>query len=68
MLVDMTSKEWGQSTAHLGWDAKAWNEWYAKEFVPFLAAKREVKDGKGEKDIKKDAAKPVGQPPLEEAA
>ena len=25
----------GQSTAHLGWDQKAWREWYAREFVPF---------------------------------
>jgi hypothetical protein len=64
-LVGMTSDAWGQSTAGLGWDAKAWNDWYSKQFVPFLAAKKAAEKEGGE--VKKDAAKRVSQP-LAEAA
>ncbi len=38
-LVGMTSDAWGQSTAHLGWDQKAWLDWYDQEFKPYLAKK-----------------------------
>lgn len=35
-LVGLSTQGWGgQSTAQLGWDQKAWREWYAREFVPF---------------------------------
>jgi len=36
-LVDLTSNAWGQSTAELGYDQKAWFDWYEKEFKPTLA-------------------------------
>ncbi|MEM7754817.1 MAG: hypothetical protein AAF297_04175 [Planctomycetota bacterium] len=42
-LIGMTGEAWGQSTAHLGYDAGAWKAWYANEFVPFLEAKAEAK-------------------------
>jgi hypothetical protein len=35
-LVRMTSDRWGRSTESLGWDTKAWREWYAGEFKPML--------------------------------
>ncbi len=38
-LIGLSSQGWGQSTAQLGWDQKAWREWYAKEFVPYRAKK-----------------------------
>jgi hypothetical protein len=35
-LTALASDGWGgQPTAQLGWDNKKWNEWYAKEFVPY---------------------------------
>lgn len=39
-LTDMVTRESGLSTAHLGWGAKAWNEWYAKTFVPAMGVKK----------------------------
>ncbi len=36
-LVGMTSDAWGRSTADLGYDQKAWYDWYEKEFKPTLA-------------------------------
>ncbi len=53
----------GQSTAHLGWDQKAWREWYAREFVPYrrkadaeLAAAATVKPA--DASVPATAAKP----------
>ncbi|MHC4948319.1 MAG: HEAT repeat domain-containing protein [Planctomycetota bacterium] len=34
-LVDMTSHDWGQSTAHLGYNIDAWWAWYNDDYVPF---------------------------------
>lgn len=34
-LVAMTTHDWGQSTAHLGYDMKAWWAWYNDEYVVF---------------------------------
>jgi hypothetical protein len=34
-LIDLSSAGWGQSTAQLGWDQKAWRMWYANQFVPY---------------------------------
>jgi len=34
-LVSMTTADWGQSTAHLGYDMGAWWHWYNDEYVPF---------------------------------
>lgn len=39
-LLGMTTEAWGRSTASLGYDTRAWHDWYAREFVPFLRAKR----------------------------
>jgi len=33
-LIGLSTQGWGQSTAALGWDQKAWREWYARDFVP----------------------------------
>lgn len=46
-LVGLTSAEWGRSTDYLGYDPRRWNEWYAKEFRPFLA-RREAAKAAGE--------------------
>lgn len=35
-LVRMSSRAWGRSTEHLGWDIPAWRRWYAEEFVPHM--------------------------------
>lgn len=35
-LVALSSRAWGQSTAHLGWSPKAWRAWYRGEFLPSL--------------------------------
>jgi hypothetical protein len=34
-LVAMTTQDWGQSTAHLGYDVTAWRNWYDTEYVPY---------------------------------
>jgi hypothetical protein len=34
-LVSMTTRDWGHPTDHLGYDMKAWWEWYNSEYVPF---------------------------------
>jgi hypothetical protein len=39
-LVGLTSAAWGQSTAKLGFDKKAWEQWYTGEFLPYMAAKK----------------------------
>jgi hypothetical protein len=38
-LVAMSSREFGESTAHLGYDMPAWWAWYNGEFVPHLRAR-----------------------------
>jgi len=35
-LVGLANGGWdGRSTAPLGWDGRAWRQWYAREFVPY---------------------------------
>ena len=35
-LVALADRHWdGRSTARLGYDAKTWNEWLAREFEPY---------------------------------
>jgi hypothetical protein len=34
-LVNLTTHDWGRSTAHLGYDMRAWWAWYNTEYVPF---------------------------------
>ncbi len=36
-LVDLTTREWGKPTDHLGWSQKAWRDWHKDEFQPFIA-------------------------------
>ncbi|MGD9690387.1 MAG: hypothetical protein AB7K52_13785 [Phycisphaerales bacterium] len=41
-LVSLSSKAWGgRETAHLGWDAKAWQRWYDTELKPYLVKQDE---------------------------
>ncbi len=42
-LVSMTSLDWGQSTAYLGWDPHAWACWYNQTYVPFKQAQAHSK-------------------------
>ncbi len=42
-LVSLTSLDWGQSTAHLGWDPHAWACWYNQTYVPFKQAQASSK-------------------------
>lgn len=35
VLVTMTTDDWGQPTDHLGYDVRAWAEWYNDEYVPY---------------------------------
>lgn len=37
-LRAMVSRDWGQSTEHLGYDMKKWWSWYNNEYVPFKQA------------------------------
>jgi hypothetical protein len=35
-LVGLANAGWdGRNTAPLGWNGRAWREWYTKEFVPY---------------------------------
>lgn len=34
-LVDLSSRAWGQPTTRLGWDNRAWHDWYTREFKPY---------------------------------
>ncbi len=38
VLVDMTTAAAGEPTGHLGYDANAWRDWYARELEPKLDA------------------------------
>lgn len=37
-LVGLSSQAWGQPTASMGYDQRAWFDWYENEFKPSLAA------------------------------
>lgn len=37
-LLAMTTRDFGQSTADLGWDMKSWWTWFNNEYVPFKQA------------------------------
>ena len=39
-LVLMTTDDWGQSTAHLGYDMRQWWLWYNQQYVPARNAER----------------------------
>lgn len=44
-LVGLADQSWGQSTGHMGYDQRAWYDWYENEFKPELAAR--AQDGAG---------------------
>ncbi|MCP3904687.1 MAG: hypothetical protein GY715_13755 [Planctomycetes bacterium] len=41
VLVSMTSRDWGHPTDDMGYDMRAWWEWYNTEYVPFKNRQRE---------------------------
>jgi hypothetical protein len=41
ILVDWTTREWGDATGPLGYNIPAWRQWYTERFIPDLA-KREA--------------------------
>ncbi|MBX3356697.1 MAG: hypothetical protein KF724_13460 [Phycisphaeraceae bacterium] len=41
-LVSMTSADFGESTAHLGYDMRAWWQWFNEEYVPFKQRQAEA--------------------------
>lgn len=34
-LIGLSTQGWGQPTAAMGWDQRAWREWHAREFAPY---------------------------------
>jgi hypothetical protein len=34
-LVNLTSRDWGQPTANMGYNIQSWWDWYNNEYVPF---------------------------------
>lgn len=46
-LVGLSSKAWGQPTDRLGWDNKAWEQWYVKDFKPAWDRAQAAKAGPG---------------------
>ncbi len=44
VLVMMTTDDWGQSTAHLGYDMNAWWHWYNDQYVPDRNARAALGD------------------------
>ena len=63
-LVDLSSRAWGQPTDHLGWDQRAWRDWYTREFLP---ATRPA-DSAGDPDATDTDEEAVPAPPEAPAA
>jgi hypothetical protein len=40
-LVGMTTNDWGESTADMGFDIKKWRAWYLEEYRPYKVAQAE---------------------------
>lgn len=53
-LVALTTRDFGQSTADIGWDMKKWWTWFNSEYVPYKQAQAGITPG---------AAPPSTQPP-----
>lgn len=47
-LVAMTTQDWGQSTAHLGYDMNAWWHWYNEQYVPYKNREARIEALSGE--------------------
>ncbi|MHC5023400.1 MAG: hypothetical protein ACYTGG_05750 [Planctomycetota bacterium] len=64
-LVTMTSQDWGESTEHLGYDMRAWWEWYNREYVPHKNAERRLDElvEQGDEPNGQDAGSPPPKPP-----
>ncbi len=45
VLVRMTTDDWGQSTAHLGYDMRAWWHWYNEEYVTAVNGRVAASEG-----------------------
>ena len=41
-LVNLSTRDWGRSTEHLGWDMKQWWTWYNDQYVPHKIAQAEA--------------------------
>jgi hypothetical protein len=39
-LRNLSTRDWGRSTDHLGWDMKKWWTWYNDEYVPYKRAQK----------------------------
>ncbi|MHC5112806.1 MAG: HEAT repeat domain-containing protein [Planctomycetota bacterium] len=44
-LVTMTTRDWGQPTDQMGYDMRAWWEWYNTDYVPFKNRQRQGATG-----------------------
>ncbi len=44
-LVGMTTEDWGESTADMGFDVKKWRQWYLEEYRPYKVAQAEHVSG-----------------------
>lgn len=42
-LVAMTTRDWGHSTAHLGYDKDRWTAWYNHEYLPMKQEQARIK-------------------------
>jgi hypothetical protein len=46
-LVTLTTRDFGQSTADMGWDIKRWWHWFNEVYVPFQQARAAAAGGAG---------------------
>ena len=46
-LRNLTTRDWGRSTDHLGWDMKKWWAWYNEEYVPYKRAQTSTEASRG---------------------
>jgi len=60
ILVDWSTREFGQDTGGLGYDFPKWQKWYEKDFTPHMAAKEAARLEEAAKLA--EAAKAVNSP------
>ncbi|MDG2031100.1 MAG: hypothetical protein P8J45_08855 [Phycisphaerales bacterium] len=46
-LRNLSTRDWGRSTDHLGWDMKQWWTWYNDEYVPYKRAQAAAEPSAG---------------------
>ncbi|MCK4873485.1 MAG: hypothetical protein KAS72_12225 [Phycisphaerales bacterium] len=49
-LVGMTTDDWGESTADMGFDIKAWRTWYETQYRPYKLAQLEAEQEAQQQD------------------